>query len=166
MCTTFTCKLLTPVFIWELFYYCSVFSLLYYTHCYGTLSNTYSAMSICYLMLIVTEESLCMCMLCTLTGTIEMIHMKCFLRYIITPPPPTHTQMARHAWQGYVDYAWGDNELKPLSKRGHSASIFGKNTRLGATIVDSLDTLYIMGLTDQFNQAKEWVKNSLNLDQV
>ena len=78
-----------------------------------------------------------------------------------------HTsQMARHAWQGYVDYAWGENELKPISKRGHSASIFGKNTRLGATIVDSLDTLYMMGLMDQFNQGKEWVRNSLNLDQV
>lgn len=74
--------------------------------------------------------------------------------------------MARHAWQGYVDYAWGENELKPISKRGHSASIFGKNTRLGATIVDSLDTLYMMGLTDQFNQGKEWVRNTLNLDQV
>ncbi len=79
---------------------------------------------------------------------------------------PLHTQMARHAWQGYVDYAWGENELKPISKRGHSASIFGKNTRLGATIVDSLDTLYIMGLMDQFNQGKEWVRNSLNLDEV
>jgi len=28
---------------------------------------------------------------------------------------------------------------------------------LGATIVDSLDTLFIMGLDDQFNRAREWV---------
>lgn len=74
--------------------------------------------------------------------------------------------MARHAWDGYVKYAWGDNELKPLSKRGHSAAIFGKNSKMGATIVDSLDTLYMMGMMDAFNKAKEWVKVSLNMDEV
>ena len=74
--------------------------------------------------------------------------------------------MARHAWDGYVKYAWGDNELKPVSRRGHSAAIFGKNSKMGATIVDSLDTLYMMGMMDGFNKAKEWVKVSLNMDEV
>ena len=74
--------------------------------------------------------------------------------------------MARHAWDGYVKYAWGDNELKPVSRRGHSAAIFGKNSKMGATIVDSLDTLYMMGMMEAFNKAKEWVKVSLNMDEV
>ena len=74
--------------------------------------------------------------------------------------------MAHHSWDGYVKYAWGDNELKPVSKRGHSAAIFGKNTKMGATIVDSLDTLYMMGMMDAFNKAKEWVKLSLNMHEV
>ena len=74
--------------------------------------------------------------------------------------------MAQHAWKGYVQFAWGDNELKPISKRGHSASIFGRNTRMGATIVDSLDTLYLMGLKSEFKQAKEWVQHHLDLSQV
>ena len=74
--------------------------------------------------------------------------------------------MAKHSWDGYVKYAWGDNELKPVSKRGHSAAIFGKNTKMGATIVDSLDTLYMMGMMDAFNKAKEWVKLSLNMHEV
>lgn len=74
--------------------------------------------------------------------------------------------MARHAWDGYVKYAWGDNELKPVSKRGHSAAIFGKNSKMGATIVDSLDTLYMMGMMDAYNKAKDWVKLSLNMDEV
>lgn len=74
--------------------------------------------------------------------------------------------MARHSWDGYVKYAWGDNELKPLSKRGHSAAIFGKNSKMGATIVDSLDTLYMMGMMDAYNKAKDWVKVSLNMDEV
>lgn len=73
--------------------------------------------------------------------------------------------MAQHAWKGYEDFAWGENELKPLSKRGHSASIFG-TTHMGATIVDSLDTLYIMGMHEELHRAREWVTKELNFDQV
>lgn len=36
----------------------------------------------------------------------------------------------------------------------------------GASIVDSLDTLYIMGLMDEYNDAKEWVETSLDLNSV
>ena len=69
------------------------------------------------------------------------------------------------AWNGYKKYAWGTNELKPLSKTGHSAGIFGQGS-LGATIVDALDTLYIMGLTDEFNDGKEWVSKHFNINIV
>lgn len=71
-------------------------------------------------------------------------------------------EMAQHAWDNYVRYAWGKNELKPIKKRGHSASIFG-TMPLGATILDGLDTLYIMGLQKEFKQAREWVANELDL---
>lgn len=40
--------------------------------------------------------------------------------------------------------------VQPVSKRG--VSNFG---RLGATIVDAMDTLHIMGLTAEFNKARE-----------
>eukprot|EP00117_Sycon_ciliatum_P044095 scpid39647/ scgid31854/ Mannosyl-oligosaccharide 1,2-alpha-mannosidase IB; Mannosidase alpha class 1A member 2; Processing alpha-1,2-mannosidase IB len=73
-------------------------------------------------------------------------------------------KMAQHAWRGYEKYAWGENELKPLSQRGHSASVFGA-THMGATIVDSLDTLHIMEMTEEFERAKKWVTNELNFDQ-
>ena len=73
--------------------------------------------------------------------------------------------MTKHAWNGYVQYAWGDNELKPITKRGHSPVIFG-HSRLGATIVDSLDTLYLTGLKEEFEKAKNWVQLSLNMDEV
>ena len=69
--------------------------------------------------------------------------------------------MMKHAWDSYVKYAWGSNELKPISRKGHSASIFG-NTALGATIVDALDTLYIMGLEDEFKAGRDWVAAQLN----
>lgn len=68
----------------------------------------------------------------------------------------------KHSWTNYVRYAWGKNELKPISKRGHSASIFG-NMPLGATILDGLDTLYIMGMMEEFKQARDWVATELDL---
>eukprot|EP00850_Spirogloea_muscicola_P000924 SM000003S11169 [mRNA] locus=s3:1291827:1298198:- [translate_table: standard] len=43
-------------------------------------------------------------------------------------------------------------EAMPISKTGDNG--FGG---LGATIIDSLDTLYIMGLMDEFNKGKEYV---------
>lgn len=69
--------------------------------------------------------------------------------------------MMKHAWDSYVRYAWGANELKPISRKGHSASIFG-NTAFGATIVDALDTLYIMDLKDEFQAGRDWVATQLN----
>jgi len=73
--------------------------------------------------------------------------------------------MMKHAWDNYVAYAWGKNELRPISKRGHSASIFGSSS-MGATIVDSMDTLYIMGLMDEFNKGKAWIGENLDMNQM
>ncbi|KAJ1272655.1 hypothetical protein BS78_06G220000 [Paspalum vaginatum] len=64
-----------------------------------------------------------------------------------------------HAWNSYVTYAWGMDELQPQSKKGINS--FGG---LGATLVDSLDTLYIMGLKDEFQKARDWVAESLDFD--
>eukprot|EP00873_Tetraselmis_striata_P026257 jgi/Tetstr1/446521/TSEL_034047.t2 len=76
-----------------------------------------------------------------------------------TPARQQHVKNAmQHAWDSYVKYAWGMDELQPLSKKGKSS--FGG---LGATIIDALDTLHIMGLTSRFEQAKEFVVN-LNFD--
>ena len=71
----------------------------------------------------------------------------------------------KHAWDNYVKYAWGQNELKPVSRRGHSASIFG-NTAFGASIVDGLDTLYIMELKDEYKKGRDWIATSLNFEGV
>lgn len=49
---------------------------------------------------------------------------------------------ARHAWTGYKEFAWGHDNLKPISMGSHDW--FG----LGLTIVDSLDTLYIMDMQE------------------
>ncbi|XP_044583654.1 mannosyl-oligosaccharide 1,2-alpha-mannosidase IA isoform X1 [Cotesia glomerata] len=72
-------------------------------------------------------------------------------------------EMMKHGWDNYVRYAWGKNELRPISKRGHSASIFGASN-MGATIVDGMDTLYIMGLHDEYKQARDWIAQNLDFD--
>ncbi|XWS73302.1 hypothetical protein CRYUN_Cryun02cG0116800 [Craigia yunnanensis] len=64
-----------------------------------------------------------------------------------------------HAWNSYEKYAWGQDELQPQTKNGVDS--FGG---LGATLVDSLDTLFIMGLKEQFQRAREWVANSLDFN--
>ncbi|OWM69508.1 hypothetical protein CDL15_Pgr013969 [Punica granatum] len=64
-----------------------------------------------------------------------------------------------HAWSSYENYAWGQDELQPQTKSGVNS--FGG---LGATLIDSLDTLYIMGLEEEFQRAKEWVANSLDFN--
>lgn len=53
---------------------------------------------------------------------------------------------ARHAWTGYKKFAWGHDNLKPISMGSHDW--FG----LGLTIVDALDTLYIMNMQEGWSQ--------------
>ena len=61
----------------------------------------------------------------------------------------------QHAWKGYKTYAWGHDHLRPISKGAQNW--FG----LGLTLIDSLDTMWIMNLTEDFDEAKEWVAENL-----
>ncbi|XP_031437328.1 mannosyl-oligosaccharide 1,2-alpha-mannosidase IA-like [Clupea harengus] len=71
-------------------------------------------------------------------------------------------EMMTFAWDNYKRYAWGSNELRPVSKQGHSSNLFGGLK--GATIVDALDTLYIMEMYDEFELATEWVVKNLDFN--
>jgi endoplasmic reticulum Man9GlcNAc2 1,2-alpha-mannosidase len=64
----------------------------------------------------------------------------------------------KHAWKAYKEFAWGQDELRPISK---TSSIW---FNLGLTIVDSLDTIYLMDLKKEFAEARDWVAKSLSLD--
>lgn len=62
-------------------------------------------------------------------------------------------KMVVYGWNGYKRYAWGKNEVKPISLTYHSQGIFGgPSSTLGATIVDGLDTLILMKLDDEYNE--------------
>uniref|UniRef100_A0A8K9V1N7 alpha-1,2-Mannosidase n=1 Tax=Oncorhynchus mykiss TaxID=8022 RepID=A0A8K9V1N7_ONCMY len=58
---------------------------------------------------------------------------------------------------------WHCKSLYPLVLTVLCPVCFAGGLR-GASIVDSLDTLYIMGLMDEYNDAKEWVETSLDLN--
>lgn len=50
-----------------------------------------------------------------------------------------------------------------MTKQAHFGSIMGAYDT-GLTIVDSLSTLYIMGMTNEFKEAREWIAKSFTLD--
>jgi mannosyl-oligosaccharide alpha-1,2-mannosidase len=54
----------------------------------------------------------------------------------------------QHAWKGYREHAWMYDEVMPVSG-GHKNGYAG----WGATLVDPLDTLWIMGLKDEFEES-------------
>ncbi|KAJ3159444.1 mannosyl-oligosaccharide alpha-1,2-mannosidase [Geranomyces michiganensis] len=64
----------------------------------------------------------------------------------------------RHAWKGYESYAWGFDELKPIS-RTHSTWM-----NVGMTIIDSLDTALVMDQPEIFQKALNWVAKDLKFD--
>jgi mannosidase alpha-like ER degradation enhancer 2 len=65
-----------------------------------------------------------------------------------------------HAWRGYERYAWGQDELQPLSRTGrdwHEAGLL-------MTPVDALDTLILAGLDEEAARARELVAAELRFD--
>ncbi|XP_077302061.1 alpha-Mannosidase class I b [Arctopsyche grandis] len=64
----------------------------------------------------------------------------------------------QHAWKGYKKFAWGHDHLRPIT--GGYQEWFS----LGLTLIDGLDTAYIMGLTEEYKEAKDWVATKLSFD--
>jgi mannosyl-oligosaccharide alpha-1,2-mannosidase len=68
----------------------------------------------------------------------------------------------RWAWHQYREHAWGKDQIKPVS--GGYESFPLKDHHLGLTIVEALDTLWVMGLGEEFGDGVEWVKRNLDFD--
>ncbi|KAK9717504.1 mannosyl-oligosaccharide alpha-1,2-mannosidase [Basidiobolus ranarum] len=68
----------------------------------------------------------------------------------------------QHAWNGYSEQAFGFDEYHPVSKTGTNMIPKG----MGYTIIDSLDTIILMNLTDEFDAAREWISTSLDFNQT
>ncbi len=65
-----------------------------------------------------------------------------------------------HAWNGYKKYAWGHDDLKPLSKSYHDWYA----EPLLMTPVDALDTMILMGLDDEAARTRRYITQNLNFD--
>jgi mannosidase alpha-like ER degradation enhancer 2 len=65
-----------------------------------------------------------------------------------------------HAWNGYKKYAWGHDDLKPLSKSYHD----WYSESLLMTPVDALDTMILMGLKDEAESTRNYIATNLSFD--
>lgn len=66
------------------------------------------------------------------------------------------------AWEGYKEHAFGHDRLKPLSESYDEFFLDGES--VGLTIIESLDTMYLMGLDEELSIAVEWIEENLSFD--
>ena len=65
-----------------------------------------------------------------------------------------------HAWNGYKQYAWGHDDLKPLTKSYHDWYA----EPLLMTPVDALDTMMLMGLNGEAKSTREYIATHLSFN--
>jgi ER degradation enhancer, mannosidase alpha-like 2 len=63
-------------------------------------------------------------------------------------------------WSAYKKYAWGHDDLKPLSKTYHD----WYQEPLLMTPVDALDTMFLMGMKDEATDTRQYVAEHLSFD--
>ena len=68
-------------------------------------------------------------------------------------------QVMKRAYGAYEKYAFGMDEVAPDTGRGNN-----RWAGMAVTMLDSLDTLHLMGLMDEFNRATEWIDKNLHFD--
>eukprot|EP01007_Sphenomonas_quadrangularis_P003829 NODE_83_length_2227_cov_133.328283_g61_i0.p1 GENE.NODE_83_length_2227_cov_133.328283_g61_i0~~NODE_83_length_2227_cov_133.328283_g61_i0.p1 ORF type:complete len:482 (-),score=154.59 NODE_83_length_2227_cov_133.328283_g61_i0:315-1760(-) len=64
------------------------------------------------------------------------------------------------SWAAYRRYAWGHDELRPVTKDYKDWVPDG----VALTLLDALDTLHMLGFKEEFQLAKEWVRTNLTFD--
>jgi mannosyl-oligosaccharide alpha-1,2-mannosidase len=67
-----------------------------------------------------------------------------------------------HAWNGYKRFAWGHDEVLPIT--GKPSDFFVTGHSFGLSIIESLDTLYVMGLDDELRMCVKWLRSNLSFD--
>ena len=67
-----------------------------------------------------------------------------------------------HAWNGYKQFAWGFDEVKPVS--GMPSDFFIPGHSFGLSIIEALDTLYVMELDDELHACVGWLRTHLDFD--
>lgn len=82
------------------------------------------------------------------------------------PEPAIIAQEVRdeflHAWNGYRMFAWGHDEVKPVS--GTPTNFFLDDHSFGLSIIEAMDTLYVMGLDAELEECVRWIHENLRFD--
>jgi mannosidase alpha-like ER degradation enhancer 2 len=66
-----------------------------------------------------------------------------------------------HAWNGYKKYAWGHDDLDPVSRKPRD---WYPPAVMYMTPVDALDTMLLMGLRDEAAEAQKVILENLSFD--
>nr|CAG8586702.1 1598_t:CDS:10 [Entrophospora candida] len=62
-----------------------------------------------------------------------------------------------HAWNGYKKHAWGKDEILPVSNSSRD-----NFNGWAASMVESLDTMWLMGIKDEFKIARDYIDNKID----
>lgn len=107
-----------------------------------------------------------------LGGLLLALLTGCASKPIEAPPAPVFSGAADvpmaervkaeflHAWNGYRQFAWGHDALLPLSNGAHDW--YGESLLM--TPVDALDTLLLMGLDKEADEARKLIDTQLSFD--
>ncbi|HJP74742.1 MAG TPA: glycoside hydrolase family 47 protein, partial [Pseudonocardiaceae bacterium] len=85
-----------------------------------------------------------------------------------TPAPPAKqaaTQIRNeflHCWNGYKKFAWGHDQVNPVS--GTSNEFFVDGHPIGLSMIEALDTLYVMELDDELSASVKWIDQNVDFD--
>ncbi len=101
------------------------------------------------------------------TGTFVLLFIITLTSFAQKPQKVDKKQLAAqvkseflHAWNGYKKYAWGHDDLKPLSKT--YKDWYGQTLLM--TPVDSLDTLILMGFKAEADTTRKYITENLSFD--
>jgi hypothetical protein len=64
-----------------------------------------------------------------------------------------------HAWGSYKKFAWGKDVLEAVAGRGKNDQF-----SMAGTMVDALDTMRIMGLNNEYEEARKFVIEQVTFD--
>jgi mannosyl-oligosaccharide alpha-1,2-mannosidase len=67
------------------------------------------------------------------------------------------------AWRNNVERAFGHDQIKPMSGTAEEF-LLPNGPGLGLSIVEALDTLYVMGLDAELEEGVRWIESNLHFD--
>ncbi|GAA5829513.1 hypothetical protein JCM3766R1_001130 [Sporobolomyces carnicolor] len=69
----------------------------------------------------------------------------------------------QESYRAYETHAFGFDDFHPISKKGSNMSPKGP---IGYFLIDSLDSLWIAGMKDEFQRARDWVATELDFSRL